>query len=158
SVTALLRSAATRGSAVAACLALAGGLAACSSSHHAASGSPSASSSSAAAGGRHRHSKTTSKDAIPGLITFAGKFQMHGAKTEKLSSRAFPGVPSRASSGAKRAPGGPPAAKGEQPLFKIPAPPAGNSVYFTAEVTPYHGSGTYGKDAIPAAGTSIVVG
>jgi hypothetical protein len=146
--------------AVTAAIVLAAGLAACSSSHKAASGSPSAAatSGSTTTGAGHKHSRTTSKDSIPGLITFAGTFKLHGASSAKLKFRAFPGVTSPASSCARLAAHGTPAAKGEQPLFRIPAPPAGNHIFYTALVLPYHGPGSYAKDAIDPAGSSITIG
>jgi hypothetical protein len=145
--------------AVTAAVVLAAGLAACSSSPKAATGSPSAAATSTSTTGTgHKHSRTTSKDSIPGLITFAGTFRMHGASSAKLKFRAFPGVTSPASSCARLAAHGTPGAKGEQPLFRIPAPPAGNKIFYTALVLPYHGPGSYAKDAIDPAGSSITIG
>jgi hypothetical protein len=149
-------------------------LAACSSSaaSSSASGSSSSGSSSAAAtspaagtssGGAGPTPSGSAKAAtagkvIPGLITFKGTFQLRGASHRHSSFRAFPGITSPASSCRRIAAQGTPGAKGAKPQFKIPAPPAGSNVYFAAEVSPYHGPGTYGKASILAAGASISVG
>jgi hypothetical protein len=148
-------------------LSLAVALAACSSSGHSAaagSASPSTASSSAGASSSASSGPTTStghhdaKVVIAGLITFKGKLQLHGAVNMHSSFSAFPGVTSPHSSCAHLAAVGTPGAKGAKPLFNIPAPADGSTVFFTAEVLPYNGPGTYGKSSILATGASITVG
>jgi hypothetical protein len=95
---------------------------------------------------------------IAGLITFKGSLRLYGASAQHVAFSAFPGVTSPASSCARIAARGTPAAKGARPLFSIPAPAAGSPIYFTAEVSPYHGAGAYGKASILAVGASIIVG
>jgi hypothetical protein len=95
---------------------------------------------------------------IAGLITFKGTFHLHGASSRHASFTAFPGVTRPASSCARLAAHGTPAATGAAERFMIPAPPAGSTVFFAAEVLPYHGPGVYGKSSILAPGGSITVG
>jgi hypothetical protein len=151
-------------------LTLAAALAACSSSSGSASaagsspvGSGSAGSSSAAVASpsstsqAHGGAKAAALR-IAGLITFKGTLRLRGAAAQHVSFSAFPGVTSPASSCARIAVRGTPAARGEQPRFEIPSPAAGSPTYFTAEVSPYRGAGTYGKASILAVGASIIVG
>jgi hypothetical protein len=107
-------------------------------------------------GGKTKVKVTGNK--IDGLITFKGTMKLHGASSRHVSFSAFPGVTSPSSSCAKLAAHGNPVQGGQQPLFRIPAPAIGTSAYFSAEVSPYHGAGTYDKAAILTSGASITVG
>ena len=160
------RPVAARGLAAAAGLLLAGVVAACSSSGAPSAGAaPTRSKAPAAAASTPVASPTRSGTgtsaggtAIPGLITFNGTFVLSGAVTQHSAFTAFPGVTSPASSCARLAAKGTPVPAGDRRGFQIPAPPAGSQVYFIAEVTPYHGPGTYSKASILAAGASFIVG
>jgi hypothetical protein len=95
---------------------------------------------------------------IGGLIAFRGAFQLRGASTQHSSFSAYPGVTSPASSCPGIATHGTPAPAGQRPQFRIPAPPGGSTVYFIAEISPYHGPGTYSRAAIVTSGASFIVG
>jgi hypothetical protein len=157
--------------ALAACSSSAGSSAAGSSSASAHSGgtaSGGTASGGAAAGGGASSSPASpasgssqaaaSGQVIAGLITFKGTLDLHGASSQHASFSAFPGVTSPASSCVRLARRGTPGAKGARKLFRVPSPAVGSNVYYAAEVLPYHGPGTYGKDAIAAAGAVITVG
>ena len=166
------RTVVARGLAAAAGLLLATTVAACSSSGSpSASATPSAGSStsspasspatapSSGSASRARGTGTAAKrKAIPGLIAFTGTLRLTGAKSERSRFTAFPGVTSPASSCARLAARGTPVPSGQQPSFRLPAPAAGSPVYFIAQVSPYHGPGTYGKASILAVGASFMVG
>ncbi|HEY5357644.1 MAG TPA: hypothetical protein VIJ82_08125 [Streptosporangiaceae bacterium] len=115
-------------------------------------------SSSPASPGSGSSQAAASGQVIAGLITFKGTLNLHGASSRHASFSAFPGVTSPASSCARLARRGTPGAKGARKLFRVPSPAVGSDVYYAAEVLPYHGPGTYGKDAIAAAGAVINVG
>ena len=125
-----------------------------------ASSSSSSSSSSGSSGKAKGGTRTTAKKgkAIPGLISFKGHLELSGAKKQHLSFTAFPGVTSPASSCARIAAGGTPVPAGKQRQFTIPSPSAGSKVYFVAEISPYHGPGTYDKASILAVGATFMVG
>jgi hypothetical protein len=160
------RPAVARGLPAAAVLLLTIALAACSSSSSpsagptgAAGSSNSSPASSSAAAPSSGHTRTTAKGkAIPGLISFKGAFRLTGAKRQHSSFTAFPGVTSPASSCARLAARGTPVPSGQKPQFRLPGPAAGSPVYFLAEVSPYHGPGTYSKASIITIGSNFVVG
>jgi hypothetical protein len=97
------------------------------------------------------------KDVIHGLIKFNGHLNLSGAQTSVMSFQAFPGVTSPKSSCAHIGRHGTPKSGGRQ-LYRIPAPPLGGNVSFTAEIMPYHGPGTYHKSSVVAVGASVIVG
>lgn len=166
------RRAVARGLAAAAGLLLASTVAACSSSGSPSAGatpstnsstsSPSSRPAAAPSSGKTSRTRGTGtvakRKAIPGLITFTGTLRLTGAKTQRSKFTAFPGVTSPASSCARLAARGTPAPSGQQPSFRLPAPPAGSPVYFIAQVSPYHGPGKYGQASILAVGASFMVG
>ncbi|MGD0374772.1 MAG: hypothetical protein ABSB01_09365 [Streptosporangiaceae bacterium] len=177
------RPAVARGLAAAAGLLLAAALAACSSSGSPSAGAtrpagsstsssassssgssssaaPSSGSSSPASGGAGTAAakRAAQRKAIPGLIAFNGTLRLTGAAEQRSPFTAFPGVTSPASSCARLAAGGTPVPSGQEPGFRIPAPAPGSPVYFIAEVSPYHGPGTYGKASILAGAGSFMVG
>jgi hypothetical protein len=109
----------------------------------------------------HRGSRprvNTDGNRISGLITFTGVFHLTGSRSVRMSFRAFPGVTRPASSCSALAADGTPVPTGQQPQFRIPAPPGGSTAYFSASIGPYHGPGSYGRDRILSVGASIVVG
>jgi hypothetical protein len=119
---------------------------------------PSPASASPAGDSHGTVAKAAKGKAIPGLITFNGTLRLTGATTQHSSFSAYPGVTSPTSSCARLAARGTPVPARQKPGFQVPAPAAGNPVYFVAEVSPYHGPGTYGKASILAIGASFVVG